>query len=91
MVKLEFYDDAAHSLEFFYTNDTVRADAIDKWLDLLEQDPTDLHLRRTPVMFKGRLVFIVTIHVAGRDDNSIIIWEPDGADVIIHHLGKERP
>lgn len=89
VAELKFSPEAEASYDHIAATDQPRADAIDRCLDQLEEDPTVPAVRT--VWVRRDAVYIVEVTVPGRDDVSWVVWGMEGQYVKIHHVGKARP
>lgn len=89
MSELIWSDEAWESYEHVRASDLVRCDALDDWLDRIEENPNDPELKIHSHAPHG---YLIDVSVPGRDDASLIVWkiDEDGKPWILH-VGKSRP
>jgi hypothetical protein len=89
MNELIWSDEAWESYEHIAASDQVLREALDNWLDRIENDPTDPELKIHSHAPHG---YLIDVTVRGRDDTSLIVWriDEDGKPRILH-VGKSRP
>jgi hypothetical protein len=87
--ELMWSDEAWESYEHIAASDQVRCEALDRWLDRIEDDPTDPELKIHSHAPHG---YLIDVTVPGRDDTSLIVWKVGAAGrPWILHVGKSRP
>jgi hypothetical protein len=82
---LELDPEAYDELVSLRDRDPDFADRVDEWLDRIEDDPTDVKVRRRLIR-PGR-VWVIT--VAGADTDYLILWDLDGDTPVIRYLGRD--
>jgi|GEM_PF-6735422 len=82
-------EEAAASYDHIVATDPIRAEALDLWLDKIEDDPTDEDVTR----IRHHDGFLVDVRVHGRTDYSLIVWRlhPGDGRPWILHVGKNSP
>lgn len=80
--------EALDSYDHIVASDLVRAEALDLWLDKINDDPNSEDVTH----IKHQDGFLVDVRVHGRSDYSLIVWRfhEDGRPWILH-VGKNSP